>query len=237
MGRNRTPIRALESASSRSLKSYNSKVPTDKRLPYIVLFVDELADWVGDKVFNALALKAGRKGRAAGVNLVMSTQRPSSDVVNSSLRAVAGAAIAFRVKNYHDSRTILDEKGAELLPNNRPGRCLVWDGQMRECQAYYAGIEEERFDAFTRTLPKKSDIVDGMWRDKPTVANQPTVTTAVEPLFQRLGRGRKPSPQVAATMRKLRAGGMSKTAICFRYWNYKDGTVWEHLDNALENRI
>lgn len=147
----------LKDAGARSLAAYNatlSKAKGLERLPYLVAFIDELADFAGDKRFGPLALEIGRKGRAAGVSLVLATQRPSADVVDSSLRAVAGAAVAFRVRNVHDSRTIIGDSGAELLPADVPGRCIVQRGDLTHCQAYYAGLAAGDFDRFLASLPK-----------------------------------------------------------------------------------
>lgn len=142
----------LRQAGVRNLAAYN--VRADEPLPYLVAFIDELADFAGDKQFQPLALEVGRKGRAAGVSLVLATQRPSTDVVDSSLRSVAGAAVAFRVRNVHDSRCIIGDGGAELLPADKPGRCIVQRGDLVQAQAFYAGLASGHFDRFIATLPK-----------------------------------------------------------------------------------
>lgn len=141
----------LRQAGARNLAAYNA---SHEPIPYLTCFVDELADFAGDKRFQPLALEVGRKGRAAGVSLVLATQRPSTDVVDSSLRSVAGAAIAFRVRNSHDSRCIIGGAGAEFLPADKPGRCIVQRGDMTHCQSYYAGLATGHFDRYLATLPK-----------------------------------------------------------------------------------
>lgn len=143
----------LREAGARNLAGYNN-AKGGERLPYLVAFIDELADFGGDKRFQPLALEIGRKGRAAGVSLVLATQRPSTDVVDSSLRSVAGAAVAFRVRNVHDSRTIIGDGGAELLPAHLPGRCIVQQGDLVQVQAYYAGLASGQFDRHLATLPR-----------------------------------------------------------------------------------
>lgn len=142
----------LRQAGARSLAAYNASA--DEPLPYLVAFIDELADFAGDRRFQPLALEVGRKGRAAGVSLILATQRPSTDVVDSSLRSVAGAAVAFRVRNVHDSRCIIGDAGAEVLPPDVPGRCIVSRGDMVQAQAYYAGLATGHFDRYLSTLPK-----------------------------------------------------------------------------------
>jgi len=146
----------LHAARVRSLEELEHT--TGERLPYLVAFVDELADLSTDPDkarrdrFLALAQEIGRKGRAAGVSLVMATQRPSSDVIPSSLRNLAGAAVAFRLARADDSRLVLDAAGAEMLPAT-PGRCLVRHRDTAQAQAYFAGLEGGRFDQFCAALP------------------------------------------------------------------------------------
>lgn len=146
----------LHAAGARSVEEYQTR--TGETLAYIVAVIDELADLTSDSdrrrgaVWLAAATEIGRKGRAAGVSLVMATQRPSSDVIPSSLRNLAGAAVAFRLARADDSRLVLDAAGAEMLPAT-PGRCLVRHRDTAQAQAYFAGLEGGRFDQFCAALP------------------------------------------------------------------------------------
>jgi len=86
-------------------------------LPYIVVIIDEFADMmmiVGKKVEELIA-RLAQKARAAGVHLILATQRPSVDVITGLIKANIPTRIAFQVSSKIDSRTILDQSGAETL--------------------------------------------------------------------------------------------------------------------------
>jgi S-DNA-T family DNA segregation ATPase FtsK/SpoIIIE len=93
------------------------EVPFLEPLPFIVVIVDELADMmmiVGKKVETLIA-RLAQKARASGIHLILATQRPSVDVITGLIKANIPTRIAFQVSSKIDSRTILDQMGAEAL--------------------------------------------------------------------------------------------------------------------------
>jgi S-DNA-T family DNA segregation ATPase FtsK/SpoIIIE len=110
----------LPLGSDRQPPTANRPPYTDGHLPYIVLIVDELADLmmtVQGEVEKPLAMLA-QKARATGIHLILATQRPSVNVITGLIKANFPSRIAFRVASKVDSRTILDQNGAEALLGN-----------------------------------------------------------------------------------------------------------------------
>jgi len=149
----------LASAEVRNIEEYNKRANAqgESRLPYLVVFVDELADLMmlaHDEVERALC-RIAQMARATGIHLVIATQRPSVDVVTGLIKANFPARISFAVTSQVDSRVVLDMVGAERLlgrgdmlymssDSSRPVRlqgCFVSDRELDRLVRYWKGTE------------------------------------------------------------------------------------------------
>jgi S-DNA-T family DNA segregation ATPase FtsK/SpoIIIE len=109
------PVQLARAANDPSIDQ--SQIPKLEPLPFIVVIIDELADLmmiVGKKVEELIA-RLAQKARASGIHLILATQRPSVDVITGLIKANIPTRIAFQVSAKVDSRTILDQMGAESL--------------------------------------------------------------------------------------------------------------------------
>lgn len=127
----------FKKAGVRSLPDYNEKVSTEERIPWWVLVLDEYADLTSDKDMKkdieAELKRLAQKARAAGIHLIIATQKPSGDVISTNLRSNLPAQLALRVKNGTESRVILDEQGAEVL-NGKGDAYLKSEGKLVRIQ-------------------------------------------------------------------------------------------------------
>jgi S-DNA-T family DNA segregation ATPase FtsK/SpoIIIE len=111
----------LSEVNSRDIEKYNERIKgyEDKyeKLPYIVVVIDELADlmMIAAKEIEGFITRIAQKARAVGIHLILATQRPSVDIITGIIKANFPARIAFQVAQKIDSRTILDQNGAETL--------------------------------------------------------------------------------------------------------------------------
>jgi S-DNA-T family DNA segregation ATPase FtsK/SpoIIIE len=109
-------LRAFADVGKRNIGEYND-LKKEEGMPYIVIVIDELADlmMMAARDVEALVVRLAQKSRAAGIHLVIATQRPSVDVITGLIKANVPARIAFTVVSQVDSRTIIDQAGAEKL--------------------------------------------------------------------------------------------------------------------------
>jgi S-DNA-T family DNA segregation ATPase FtsK/SpoIIIE len=133
----------------RDMEGYNRKVDagntSDKKIPYIVIIIDELADlmMVAPQDVEESVCRIAQKARAAGIHLLVATQRPSVDVITGLIKSNIPTRIAFSVSSQTDSRTILDCGGAERLLG-RGDLLFAENGSrsLRRLQACYVSDEE-----------------------------------------------------------------------------------------------
>lgn len=109
-------LRAMAEVGRRNIVEYNN-LKKEEGMPYIVIVIDELADlmMMAARDVESLVVRLAQKARATGIHLVLATQRPSVDVITGLIKANVPARIAFTTASQVDSRTIIDQIGAEKL--------------------------------------------------------------------------------------------------------------------------
>lgn len=126
----------LKESNTGNIVQYNKKFKEGllkqekgfKNLPYIVVIIDEFADliMIGGKEIEIPIARLAQKARAVGIHIIMSTQRPSTNIITGIIKANFPARIAFKVSQRKESEIILDNPGAEKLKN--PGEMLIKNG-------------------------------------------------------------------------------------------------------------
>ncbi len=109
-------LKTMAESGRRNIEEYNN-LKKEEGMPYIVVVIDELADlmMMAARDVEALIVRLAQKARAAGIHLVLATQRPSVDVITGLIKANVPARIAFTTASQVDSRTIIDQIGSEKL--------------------------------------------------------------------------------------------------------------------------
>ena len=146
-----------------------------KTLPYLVVIIDEFADMmmiVGKKVEELIA-RLAQKARAAGIHLILATQRPSVDVITGLIKANIPTRIAFQVSSKIDSRTILDQSGAETLLGHGDMLYLPPGTAMPE-RLHGAFVSDEEVHRVVEFLKQSSggpDYLEGVLEEVQTLAD------------------------------------------------------------------
>ncbi|MCX6730104.1 MAG: DNA translocase FtsK, partial [Candidatus Portnoybacteria bacterium] len=154
----------LANVGSRDLASYNEKMlkkSPRETLPFIVIIVDELADIIMayGKEIEGLIVRLAQMSRAVGIHLILSTQRPSVEVITGLIKANITARIAFQVASMVDSRTVLDMSGAEKLLGNGDMLYIAGDaGKPRRIQGVF--VSEKEVQRVTKFLKKEAGEVE-----------------------------------------------------------------------------
>lgn len=158
-------FRVFMESRTRDLESYNEKAETDddlQKMPYIIIIIDELADLMmvsASDVEDAIQ-RITQKARAAGIHLLVATQRPTTDVVKGTIKANIPTRIAFRVSSYVDSTTIIDGAGAEQLLGRGDMLLKTTDRPMRLQGAYIKDSEIHAVVDFIKDQVEPDYMID-----------------------------------------------------------------------------
>ena len=186
----------MSDAGVRDLESYNSIVCSEggQKLPQIVIIIDELADLmlVAAKEVEDSICRVAQMGRAAGMHLIIATQRPSADVITGLMKANIPSRIAFSVASAMESRIILDTQGAEKLVgkgdmlyapigSGKPLRvqgCFVTDGEVEAVASY---VKENYVSDYNEQILKDIEQrAQQTGKSKPAAADQETSQEELE---------------------------------------------------------
>ena len=178
----KNPLTDSDSDSSES-----EKEETLKKMPYIVVVIDEFADMImviGKQVEQIIA-RLAQKARAAGIHLILATQRPSVDVITGLVKANIPARIALQVSSKTDSRTIIDRNGAEQLLGQ--GDMLYVDPATSvPVRVHGAFVSDEEVLAVTSSLKKNKpmDYIESIVQEQPdTLSNGGGGNDEQDPLY------------------------------------------------------
>lgn len=156
----------LQEVGSRNIHSYNQKAAEAdddewEKMPFIVIIIDELADLMAahGKEVEGLIVRLAQMARAVGIHLVVSTQRPSVEVITGLIKANITTRIAFQVATQIDSRTILDMRGAEKLIGQ--GDMLYLGANSTQPQRVQGGyISEQEVKKVVKFIKKQAKNTD-----------------------------------------------------------------------------
>jgi S-DNA-T family DNA segregation ATPase FtsK/SpoIIIE len=147
-------LKTFAEVKQRDIQGYNA-LKKEEGMPHIVIVIDELADlmMIASRDVEALIARIAQKARAAGIHLVLATQRPDANIVTGIIKANVPAQIAFAVKDMTNSRIILDQGGAEKLLGKGDGLLKTTDipRPMRVQGALITGDETNKLCDFLRS--------------------------------------------------------------------------------------
>ena len=189
----------LNKAYARNIKEYNKKFVEHKLntanghdfMPYIVVIIDEFGDYIQDRGtdFEIPIVQLAQNARTVGIHLVISTKRPTNDIVTGAIKANFATRIAFKVPERIDSQVILDCDGAENLLGN--GDMLYKDENNIDCirvqGAYVDTFEVERVNSYVREQPGPLEPYE---LPDPNILNSEEMEDvhSLDPLFEEAAR-------------------------------------------------
>ena len=164
--------RKMTEVGVRNIDGFNSKFK--EKMPYIVVVVDEMSDLmlVAGKEIENYIQKLSQMARAAGIHIIMATQRPSVDVITGTIKANFPTRISFQVSSKIDSRTILGEQGAEQLLGKGDMLFMSSANRIIRIHGPYIGENEiEKINTFLRTQAKPNylDEITNFSKDSDTI--------------------------------------------------------------------
>lgn len=139
--------KTLAQEGTRNIEAHNKKVQGDKKMPYLVIIIDELADLMvvaSQNIENAIT-RLSQLSRAVGIHIILATQRPSVDVITGVIKANFPTRISFKVASKVDSRTVLDANGADKLLG-RGDMLFLPPGASRIIRAQAPLVEDEEIE-------------------------------------------------------------------------------------------
>lgn len=196
-------LKVFEHYKVRDIKTYNGNVDggkydemenPPKHMPYFVIVIDELADlmMVAGKDVESSIVRIAQLGRAAGIHLIVATQRPSADVVTGLIRANIDNRVALSVDNSINSRIILDQKGAEQLLGKGDMLVKLRGKKPRRAQGCWVSDEEiEKTVEFVRgqvTADYHEDILTAVVPNAPGAPGDPGAAKDDDPLVWEAAR-------------------------------------------------
>jgi S-DNA-T family DNA segregation ATPase FtsK/SpoIIIE len=167
----------------RNIDGYNAKHKL--KMPYIIVVVDEMSDLmlVAGKEIESYIQKLSQMARAAGIHIIMATQRPSVDVITGTIKANFPTRISFRVSSKIDSRTILGEQGSEQLLGN--GDMLFMSSANRIVRIHGPYVSEKEIEKITNVLRAQGmpDYIEEITTSNQNDSNESISTAETDELY------------------------------------------------------
>jgi S-DNA-T family DNA segregation ATPase FtsK/SpoIIIE len=204
----------LQEAGSRDIKSYNKS--NKDQLPFIVVVIDEMADLMttfGREVEGSI-VRLAQMARATGIHLILSTQRPSVEVITGLIKANITGRIALQVASQIDSRTILDGAGAEKLLGS--GDCLLQSAELsKPLRVQGSYITEEELKKVIKFIKENNELPEV----NPEIlagGGDPEAAGGGLPLFDQMGGDSDDDELLPEAIEEIRRAGKASASLLQR---------------------